>query len=246
MNQINMRIIKSSIGIVVLIALTSSVAHARYLQSDPIGLGGGVNTYAYVKGNPVNAVDPFGLDCVAVNGSVTCTAPSGSPTVTFPRPQGWPETINSNSSNYHYYNIAVPLNGVNDSCVRQGITNNPTPGSPYPATASGTLNNATPSGAQNFFNTIDFISSFGNDPGGYNNSPVNSYLLNNGSVVVNVTLPGHPLHPGYVARTVSGNQVNNQGEGAAYLQGPYSPIADIINGVWNGQTNGIINSCGCQ
>jgi len=93
----------------------------RYVQSDPIGLEGGLNTYGYVDGNPLYWSDPYGLFGVAdlpkVPDSVTNSIAGFGDSVSFNLTKAFRDAagiggVNKCSDSYKYGNYAGTAFGL--------------------------------------------------------------------------------------------------------------------------------------
>ncbi len=77
----------------------------RYVQSDPIGLAGGLNTYGYVTSNPLLYIDPFGLVDLEIPGTGTSFHGNPGPGVTDYRAEHGPAHVHLGSNSGPHINI---------------------------------------------------------------------------------------------------------------------------------------------
>jgi hypothetical protein len=197
-----------------------------------------------VRPGPATSQGATPVNCTTVNGAMNCVSPRGEE-FGATSSNGFPERLDPSVDDYHGYNTPDGPYPDSEQALTQHIINFPTPGPKHlvrPATPEGTLNEATPGWLRDYVMGEAAASGAVLPPGGPL-SPVRSYRRtdqNGKEIVVNVTEPGHLLHPGYVVRYVTpsneGSTIQNEGEGSGWVQGLLQRIGlgNPINDVWRG------------
>lgn len=207
------------------------------MQSDPIGLAGGVSTYGYVGGNPLTRYDPKGLACKSIGGMAYCVHPD-DPMFKVPTPIGW-EDFDGSEALYHRYNVSRKLGCADAGAVMQELVNQPTPS---PRSRAATSQGATKNDAE-VFNIPNLVTSY-----------LTSDLRTGQPLVVNITTPESAFGPGYVARGVVNGFAHTYGEGANWAQfenlpGPWVAQSLADEYIWGRQMQRFIDenskNCGC-
>jgi RHS repeat-associated protein len=211
----------------------------RYVQSDPIGLAGGISTYGYVGGSPMTRFDPNGLACRSAGGVTRCEYPNG-PIFEVPMQPGWKD-FDGSEFLYHNYEISRRLGCADSKAVMRELINHPTPSSnARPATTGGTKRNDA---------SVPVVA-----PQNWVTSYLTTDLRNGNPLVVNITAPGSFFDPGYVARTITNGVVYTYGEGTSWTQfenaaGAWGAQSYANELVWGLQMERFIekhsNNCGC-
>jgi RHS repeat-associated protein len=80
-------------------------ATGRYVQSDPIGLAGGISTYGYVSGRPTTSIDKHGLVNLEIPGSSVTFHANPGPNVTSYRAEHGPAHVHLGSNDGPRINI---------------------------------------------------------------------------------------------------------------------------------------------